>query len=528
MQADDQQRLFLDKANPYDPVNPVTTSLVEIGQQWWFKSWRTYYHQDPTENQGKFVTDLLDLEAGKYYKLRAQHKDTGGSMWGTWSVEFMQPGSESHPMASKAVQSWKIEQENIPEQWTITINNPGTGKFKLSMKSPKETTSWLSGEITANTSADGMRSGLIGFYNNGARANSNIAVTRTMYDAGGLETTVLADAKKFIYKVKVVRRITGYSFTAVSVLPIGTISSQITVQKPSDAGGIASSPPMSGKFTIQCQDKAGTVHTSQVIDYNQWDEGIRVQFLNTPFLRGKVRIQEIWGGGESAGWPYAYRENGKHLLAIFDGFNENPPLCNLVTDTTNPIVGGNNIQFKSEVIRAYGQSLMFEPVGLEFLYSDAQTPQVLVNVDGLPALCVNLNCDYAYKTPVAQITAQSYNEATKELVVTGTSLPTTGVTLNFGGAHCIASTPSSAYTDTQITCTLDHAPRAGDHKAEIRDAKGLIPFGSGVADITIALTVTSKSISTANAMGGDVLTITGTGFPILKSEVSVLLKTTSD
>ena len=39
---------------------------------------------------------------------------------------------------------------------------------------------------------------------------------------------------------------------------------------------------------------------------------------------------------------------------------------------------------------------MFEPVGLEFLYSDAQSPQVLVDVDGLPALCVNLNCDYAY------------------------------------------------------------------------------------------------------------------------------------
>lgn len=31
MQADDQYRLYLDSANPYDPVTPVTTSLVEIG-----------------------------------------------------------------------------------------------------------------------------------------------------------------------------------------------------------------------------------------------------------------------------------------------------------------------------------------------------------------------------------------------------------------------------------------------------------------------------------------------------------------
>ena len=31
MQADDQYKLYLDSVNPYDPVTPVTTSLVEIG-----------------------------------------------------------------------------------------------------------------------------------------------------------------------------------------------------------------------------------------------------------------------------------------------------------------------------------------------------------------------------------------------------------------------------------------------------------------------------------------------------------------
>jgi hypothetical protein len=45
--------------------------LVEIGQQWWNKSWRQYYHVEPLEGQGKFVTDLITLEGGKYYKLRA-------------------------------------------------------------------------------------------------------------------------------------------------------------------------------------------------------------------------------------------------------------------------------------------------------------------------------------------------------------------------------------------------------------------------------------------------------------------------
>lgn len=102
------------------------------------------------------------------------------------------------------------------------------------------------------------------------------------------------------------------------------------------------------------------------------------------------------------------------------------------------------------------------------------------------------------------------------------------MSLNFGGAQCVSSTPSSAFTDTSITCTLTHAPRAGDHKAEIRDPKGLIPFASGVADITVALTVTSVTPALANALGGDILTIVGTGFPILTSEVYVTLKTATD
>jgi len=149
---------------------------------------------------------------------------------------------------------------------------------------------------------------------------------------------------------------------------------------------------------------------------------------------------------------------------------------------------------------------------------------VLVDVDGLPALCVNLNCDYNYVAATSEITLQSYDQNTKVIVVNGTSLPTTGLTLSFGGATCLDSTPSSAFTETQITCTLKNAPRAGDHKVEIRDSKGLIPFASGVADINIPLVITSVTPDVANALGGDILTIVGTGFPLDINIVKVALK----
>jgi hypothetical protein len=179
----------MDSVNPYDAANPVTTTLENIGAQWWFKGWRNYYHVDQaTNSQGKFKTDWLTLEAGKYYKLRGQNRDTGGGMFSTVSVEFEKPGSENHPMAAKAVHNWRIDQTNVPETWMLTIEKPSTGSFKLGLKSPKETTTWVSDSITCNVNASTLRSRLYGFFARSQTVDSDISVTRVMYDSAGAET----------------------------------------------------------------------------------------------------------------------------------------------------------------------------------------------------------------------------------------------------------------------------------------------------------------------------------------------------
>jgi hypothetical protein len=184
------------------------------------------------------VTDLIDLEAGKFYKIKAQHKDFGGGYWASFAVEFMQPGSENHPMAAKAVQSWRIEQENTPETWTLEILNPSsTGTFKLSMKSPKQTTAFITDAIACNVVSGTLESRLNAFFNSSARAGSVCKVTRTMYDANGAVTTTTASAKKYVYTIKLVKRIDGFSFTAATVLPVGTITSTVTVNGPYATGG---------------------------------------------------------------------------------------------------------------------------------------------------------------------------------------------------------------------------------------------------------------------------------------------------
>lgn len=71
------------------------------------------------------------------------------------------------------------------------------------------------------------------------------------------------------------------------------------------------------------------------------------------------------------------------------------PQCTIETSESNAIEG-NNVVFNSITYREYGQNLMFEPIPLEFLYSDAQQPQVLVTVNGIDSVCPDFNCNYIY------------------------------------------------------------------------------------------------------------------------------------
>ena len=176
---------------------------------------------------------------------------------------------------------------------------------------------------------------------------------------------------------------------------------------------------------------------------------------------------------------------------------------------------GNTPTFAQTTIVEGGSSLFFEPIPMDWLYTSVTDPQVNVVVDTLDAACANVDCNYNYAAATASITSQ----AVSGLAVTigGTSLPTTDSTIVFGGAPCGTISGSA----TELTCTLEWAPYAGDINVELYDASGLIP-GSGLTAITVAATVTGVSPSTdINQNGGDEITITGTGFPNNETYVTV-------
>ena len=88
---------------------------------------------------------------------------------------------------------------------------------------------------------------------------------------------------------------------------------------------------------------------------------------------------------------------------------------------TTPI-DGNEVTFAQSTITNFGNTLFYEPIPFEWLYTAETSPQVMVTVDGLPAICSEYKCGYTYTPASALITGFSLSGLT--LTITGTNLPT--------------------------------------------------------------------------------------------------------
>lgn len=91
--------------------------------------------------------------------------------------------------------------------------------------------------------------------------------------------------------------------------------------------------------------------------------------------------------------------------------------------------------------------------------------------------------------------------------------------MSIGGVSCTSE--SIVASETQITCTLASGPSAGSWDVKVTDAYGLIPL-SAPSPITVSLTVDGVSPdANVNVHGGDLLTISGSGFPSDASLIQV-------
>ena len=215
---------------------------------------------------------------------------------------------------------------------------------------------------------------------------------------------------------------------------------------------------------------------------------------------------------------YSYSVNGIELVLHFLDYHGDVPQCTIESSEDDPITGNDVIEFNSITYREYGQNLMFEPMPLEFMYTDATQPQVLVSVNGISGVCPEFNCDFLYIEPTSQITSQSLTNGV-DLTIQGTALPTENIRVLLANSECQTITAS----ETEITCSLADLPAAGTWDVQVIDYRGLIPLDENLDCIDVDLVVDSISPnSDLNQLGGDVLTLTGTGFDPVTTDTTVV------
>ncbi len=170
----------------------------------------------------------------------------------------------------------------------------------------------------------------------------------------------------------------------------------------------------------------------------------------------------------------------------------------------------------------FGQSLFFEPVPQEMLVTAATRPQVRVAVDGVPAACRNLDCEYLYMDLDAEIT--NIEMVGDLLRITGVNLPVEADVLevSLAGNPCVLEAPTNP--GTELTCAFTNVPQVAGSFSTVTviDANGKVKVADGISPIVFNLIVDGLvPDSGLNTFGGDILTISGAGFAMNTDDMSV-------
>lgn len=105
-----------------------------------------------------------------------------------------------------------------------------------------------------------------------------------------------------------------------------------------------------------------------------------------------------------------------------------------------------------------------------------------------------------------------------DLTIQGVGLPTENIQVKFANAECDGEIVA---TDTQVTCTLNFLPAAGQWDVKLIDYRGLIPIDTAVSKIDVGLVIDLVTPNAdLNQLGGDILVFSGTGFDTLDTSAT--------
>lgn len=334
----------------------------------------------------------------------------------------------------------------------------------------------------------------------------SISVTRYIYDGSGNVISTTVGASSIVYQVSfLLLRTAAQSsedFTYTYIGYTGTMTKTPVT---------AHSPLISGTYTLTI----GGV-TFENISYASSASSLQAK-INTIVGYEQVFVDQVsvLGAGYDNTW-----------IINYVGVNSAVP-----SPTVNGalLTGGSTTPtIQLTVRRAYSSAITFNPVDFRFLHTFDNQPTVLVNVNSVPAICKG-DCRYTF-IDATKITALSLSGGVLTMTITNqlaTVIPISAITVQVQGLPCAVDGSS---TLASLTCTLskntDNSPTlvAGTFTPAVYiNPTGYAALASGVNAISVSLVTTSLSVSTGGNNGGFYNVLTGSGFPLDKSKITITI-----
>ena len=152
-------------------------------------------------------------------------------------------------------------------------------------------------------------------------------------------------------------------------------------------------------------------------------------------------------------------------------------------------------------------------------------PNVRVTVNNIPSVC-NGDCTYTFLTTIPILLSASIKNMNQlGLSInnpTNNTIMLSDLAIELDGQPCINLVGSLSSFTCDLPKNTDNTPiiSAGDHLPVVKvNRLGLIDIDSSVNPISVDLTAT-PSITSGGNNGGYTLTLTGTGYPSEKSEIT--------
>ena len=225
-----------------------------------------------------------------------------------------------------------------------------------------------------------------------------------------------------------------------------------------------------------------------------------------------------WGKIDVYTYTSHVRYDTYHISFQFNDLTTDPPPMQFLTGIhTGHLTGGNPTTREQniETAEAYSTNIRFPHIPPEYLSTPEISGHVEVKSMGQRSICPNMNCIFTYMdigtTP--QITSFSYDSGGGVLTLLGVGFGgevDAEVDIELGGYGCVVG----IWTNTEINCTVGGSIVGG---AYIPHA--VYPKGKWVINTEDSLYIEYSILEVTpstdlNPQGGQILTITGTNFPL--------------